>query len=238
MKKLIARRPIQYLGRAYEYGAALPANDSLMVEAWLKAGSAAWEGPPSEEAPSSPGKSDRREAERQTAEVLESFNVAIVDGNGAFVGKEALTKQLISVPLAETQTANTLRTLGVELTDEEGYFIGEERLKEQLCALAQDLLPGYEDILPPVGSPADGALPEEGQILETDPDGHFSRASLSRLTKAELLDLAEDLGVDLSGCRTNPERVEALAAVDAEALLEAGEAAYKPEAPPPEGPEA
>lgn len=142
MKKLIAQRPIQYLGRAYARGTALPANDSLMVEAWLKAGSAAWEGPPAEEAPLSPGKSDRREAERQTAEVLESFNVAIVDGNGAFVGKEALTKQLISVPLAETQTANTLRTLGVELTDEEGYFIGEERLKEQLCALAQDLLPG------------------------------------------------------------------------------------------------
>ena len=147
------------------------------------------------------------------------------------MGKEALTKQLISVPLAETQTANTLRTLGVELTDEEGYFIGEERLKEQLCALAQDLLPGYEDILPPAGSPADGALPEEGQILETDRDGHFSRTSLSRLTKAELLDLAEDLGVDLSGCRTNPERVEALAAVDAEALLEAGGASRGPEAP-------
>lgn len=201
MKKLIARRPIQYLGRAYARGAALPANDSLMVEAWLKAGSAAWE-------------ETGREAVAST-----------IQGSA----KHSRVNDL---------AADALRDLGVELTDEEGRFVGEERLKEQLCALAQDLLPGYEDILPPAGSPADGTLPEEGQILETDPDGHFSRTSLSRLTKAELLDLAEDLGVDLSGCRTNPERVEALAAVDAEALLEAGGVGCGPEAPPPESPEA
>lgn len=48
MKKLIARRPVLYLGRGYARGDALPAHDPKMVVAWLRAGSAAWsvqEGP-------------------------------------------------------------------------------------------------------------------------------------------------------------------------------------------------
>lgn len=42
MKKLIAQRPIQYMGRTYERGEAIPAQDPKMVAAWLKANSAAW----------------------------------------------------------------------------------------------------------------------------------------------------------------------------------------------------
>lgn len=42
MKKLIAQRPILYLGRTYKRGDALPAHDSKMVAAWLQAKSAAW----------------------------------------------------------------------------------------------------------------------------------------------------------------------------------------------------
>ena len=42
MKKLIAQRPILYMGRTYERGNTLPAHDSKMVAAWLRAGSAAW----------------------------------------------------------------------------------------------------------------------------------------------------------------------------------------------------
>ena len=44
MKKLIAQRPVLYLGRTYERGAVLPAHDPKMVEAWLRAESAEWEG--------------------------------------------------------------------------------------------------------------------------------------------------------------------------------------------------
>ena len=40
MKKLIANRPILYGGRQYERGETLPAYDSLMVDAWLRADSA------------------------------------------------------------------------------------------------------------------------------------------------------------------------------------------------------
>ncbi len=43
MKKLIAQRPVLYLGRTYERGAVLPVHDPRIVEAWLRAESAAWE---------------------------------------------------------------------------------------------------------------------------------------------------------------------------------------------------
>lgn len=38
--KLIAKRPVLYLGRMYPEGAALPADNPVMVAAWLRAGSA------------------------------------------------------------------------------------------------------------------------------------------------------------------------------------------------------
>lgn len=40
MKRLIAKRPILYYGRQYESGEMLPAHDSMMVDAWLRSGSA------------------------------------------------------------------------------------------------------------------------------------------------------------------------------------------------------
>lgn len=42
MKKLIAKRPVLYLGRMYDAGDTLPANDQKMVTAWLNAKSAEW----------------------------------------------------------------------------------------------------------------------------------------------------------------------------------------------------
>lgn len=44
MKRLIAQRPVLYLGRTYQAGDTLPANDERMVTAWLKAKTAAWSG--------------------------------------------------------------------------------------------------------------------------------------------------------------------------------------------------
>ena len=42
MKRLIAKRPVLYLGRTYQAGDTLPANDGRMVTAWLNAGTATW----------------------------------------------------------------------------------------------------------------------------------------------------------------------------------------------------
>lgn len=48
MKKLIAKRPVLYMGRMYQAGDRLPAQEETMVAAWLDAGSAAWIGPEAE----------------------------------------------------------------------------------------------------------------------------------------------------------------------------------------------
>ena len=40
MERLIAKRAVLYQGRQYEPGEVLPAYDAIMVDAWLRAGSA------------------------------------------------------------------------------------------------------------------------------------------------------------------------------------------------------
>ena len=49
MKKLIAKRSVLYLGRMYDAGDTLPANDQKMVTAWLNDKSAEWDGQEAEE---------------------------------------------------------------------------------------------------------------------------------------------------------------------------------------------
>lgn len=55
MERLIAKRPVLYQGRQYEAGEALPAHDTAMVTAWLRAGSAAMMGSTAPEAPTPSG---------------------------------------------------------------------------------------------------------------------------------------------------------------------------------------
>lgn len=94
MKKLIAKRLIQYQGRTYVRGEALPANDPVMTAAWLRAGSAAWEEPSEgQAAPPAPGVF-RQTPEREACAILKSLGVTITDEAGNFVGEEDLTEQL------------------------------------------------------------------------------------------------------------------------------------------------
>jgi len=44
-KMLIATRPILYLAKQYKAGDKLPVNNQEMVDAWIDAGSAAWQKP-------------------------------------------------------------------------------------------------------------------------------------------------------------------------------------------------
>lgn len=53
MKRLIAKRPILYLGRMYQDGEQLPGGDANMVAAWLRAGTAAWDNDSGQEAKAS-----------------------------------------------------------------------------------------------------------------------------------------------------------------------------------------
>lgn len=61
MKKLIAKRPVLYLGRMYDPGDTLPANDQRMVTAWLNARSAAWSGQEPQES-----RQEAQESDKQT----------------------------------------------------------------------------------------------------------------------------------------------------------------------------
>lgn len=168
MKKLIAQRPIQYMGQSYKRGDALPAADPQMAAAWLRAGSAVWDGG---EEPPVPQTASYRTPEQEAADVLAALDVRIVDDDGAFIGEDALIQNIVSA----------------------------------VRALDEDTL-DFE---------------EAGAVLNINEDGHINKADLEKMTKTELLDLAADLNVDLSACKNNAERVEALASVDAGARLEA-----------------
>ena len=142
MKKLIAKRPVLYLGRMYDAGDTLPANDQKMVTAWLNAKSAEWGG---------------QEAQESRQEAQESAEQA--DGSQG------------------SQEQNE----------------GQE---------AED----------------NG---QEAEMVE----GHLDAEQLATMKKAELEQLAADLGVDISNAKNNRERAELIAAVPVQApAKEAGSA--------------
>lgn len=142
MKKLIAKRPVLYLGRMYDAGDTLPANDQKMVTAWLNAKSAEWGG---------------QEAQESRQEAKESAEQA----DGSQGGQEQ----------NEGQEA-----------EENG---------------------------------------QEAEMVE----GHLDAEQLATMKKAELEQLAADLGVDISNAKNNRERAELIAAVPVQApAKEAGSA--------------
>jgi len=142
MKKLIAKRPVLYLGRMYDAGDTLPANDQKMVTAWLNAKSAEWGG---------------QEAQESRQEAQESAEQA--DGSQG----------------------------------------------------SQEQNEGQE-------------AEENGQETEMV-EGHLDAEQLATMKKAELEQLAADLGVDISNAKNNRERAELIAAVPVQApAKEAGSA--------------
>ena len=142
MKKLIAKRPVLYLGRIYDAGDTLPANDQKMVTAWLNAKSAEWGG---------------QEAQESRQEAQESAEQA--DGSQG----------------------------------------------------SQEQNEGQE-------------AEENGQEAEMV-EGHLDAEQLATMKKAELEQLAADLGVDISNAKNNRERAELIAAVPVQApAKEAGSA--------------
>lgn len=101
MKKLIAQRPIQYMGRTYAPGDALPAYDRRMVEAWLNAKTAAWTG----DEPDGVVRAAKAaaHAEHMAACVLRNMGVTIQDENGKFVGEAALVEQIVALVSGSAQ---------------------------------------------------------------------------------------------------------------------------------------
>ena len=142
MKKLIAKRPVLYLGRMYDLGDTLPANDQKMVTAWLNAKSAAWSG---------------QEPKESHQEAQESAKQA----DGSQGSKE----------------------------QNEGQEAEENGQKAEMV------------------------------------ESHLDADQLATMKKAELEQLAADLGVDISGAKNTRERAELIAEVPVQApAKEAGSA--------------
>lgn len=194
MKKLIAQRPIQYMGRTYERGEAIPAQDPKMVAAWLKANSAAWTGTDVEDA----ARAAIREAARrsrvndQAAEAIRAMGVTIEDTAGEFVGASSMEEQI--------------RALFAPGGLQNGGGTGER----------QDHGDGGNTAQGGQNAPGEG---ENGQgggapAMLT---GHLDAAKLERMKKEDLLDLAAKLGVDVSAAKNQQERAQLIAAAEVQA---------------------
>ena len=110
MKILIAKRSVLYLGRMYDPGDTLPANDQKMVNAWLNAKSAVWAGQEAEErhqeakegAEQADGSTDNQERENPTEGAEEGQGTEMVEGHLdpdqlATMKKDALEKLAVQL---------------------------------------------------------------------------------------------------------------------------------------------
>lgn len=194
MKKLIAQRPIQYMGRTYERGEAIPAQDPKMVAAWLKANSAAWTGTDVEDA----ARAAIREAARrsrvndQAAEAIRAMGVTIEDTAGEFVGASSMEEQI--------------RALFAPGGLQNGGGTGE----------GQDHGDGGNAAQGGQNAPGEGENGQGGG-MPAMLTGHLDAADLEKWKKADLEKLAEDMGVDISRAKNNAERAAILAAVEVQA---------------------
>lgn len=189
MKKLIAQRPIQYMGRTYERGAAIPAQDPKMVAAWLKAGSATWAGDTQGAVAAAVQEAARRSrVNDMAAEAIRAMGVTIENAAGEFVGADSMAEQIRAM-----FGPGNLQNGG-----------GEE---------------GQEPTGSGKPSQSDQDAPEEaenGGDGETPAmlTSHLDAADLEKWKKADLEKLAADMGVDISKAKNNAERAAILAAVE------------------------
>lgn len=194
MKKLIAQRPIQYMGRTYERGEAIPAHDPKMVAAWLRANSAAWTGADMEDT----ARAAVREAARRSkvndlaAEAIRAMGVTIEDAAGEFVGASSMEEQI--------------RAMFAPGSLQDG---GETKEGQEPAGSGNNVQNGQET----PGEAENGGDSGAPAMLT----GHLDAADLEKWKKADLEKLAADMGVDISKAKNNAERAAILAAVEVQA---------------------
>jgi hypothetical protein len=183
MKKLVAARPIQYMGRTYESGDAVPAYDGKMVEAWLAAGSVKWTGADVAE----PEVKPTVNPDAQAADALRAMGLCITDDAGNFVGAENLAEQI-------RNTLSTPDGNGQEGAQEGAQGDGNGQDKE-----------------PDDGqSGAQGGQQAAGGAEMVA--GHLDAAQLESMTKANLEKLAAEMGVKVTKNMTKAEIAALIAA--------------------------
>jgi len=200
MKKLIAQRPIQYMGRTYERGEAIPAHDDRMVEAWLKAKSAAWTGEDEKDAACAAVREAARRSKVNSlaADAIRAMGVDIEDAAGEFVGTESMEEQIRAM------------FAPVSLQDSGETREGQDNTSGENAAQGGQNEPGEGENGQRGGTPA---------MLT----GHLDAADLEKWKKADLEKLAADMGVDISKAKNNAERAAILAAEEVQTPANAPE---------------
>ena len=200
MKKLIAQRPIQYMGRTYESGEAIPAHDPNMVAAWLRANSAAWTGTDLEDTARAAvlEAARRSKVNDQAADAIRAMGVTIEDDAGEFVGASSMEEQIRAL-FGHVGLQNSGST-------EEGQDHGDGGNTAQ----------GGQD------APGEGENGQGGE-MPAMLTGHLDAAQLERMKKEDLLDLAAKLGVDVSAAKNQRERAQLIAAAEVQAPANAPE---------------
>lgn len=217
MKKLIAQRPIQYMGRTYERGAAIPAQDTKMVAAWLKAGSATWVGDTTENVVAKAVQEDTRRSRVNdaAAEAIRAMGVTIEDAAGEFVGAASMEEQIRAIFAGGRGSLQNGGGEGGQGTtgDETPAKGGQEGHQDPPAG------EGGQDENAAMGgqNAAEDSENGEGAGEGTMLTGHLDAADLEKWKKADLEKLAADMGVDISKAKNNAERAAILAAVEVQA---------------------
>ena len=184
------------MGRTYERGAAIPAQDPKMVAAWLRAGSAVWADNTTETVVDKAVQEAARRSRvnDMAAEAIRTMGVTIENDAGEFVGASSVEEQIRAIFAGGRES--------VENVDD-----GED---------GQEPTEG--------GNPGQNGqeTPEEAENGgDGEPPamltGHLDVAQLERMKKEDLLKLAADMGVDISKAKNNAERAAILAAVEVQA---------------------
>ena len=164
-KKLIAARPIQYMGRTYDRGDTLPAHDPRMTEAWLKHGSAEWEDTEQDQQTTTQGEGTPGAMDPVAAAVLQTLDglgVKITDVAGEFCGEEELTARIVAAITEESDDphqalmaahldAATLAKLKTEDMEKLAADLGVDLAEAKTNAERAERIAAVEVLIPKAG---------------------------------------------------------------------------------------
>lgn len=150
----------------------------------------------------------------QPGDPLPAGDVKMVDtwlraGSAAWAGdtqEAAAEMEAARHSKVNDMAAEAIRDMGVTIENDAGEFVGASSMEDQIRALfGNKSLQNNSD---------DGVLALDTVKLV---DGHLDPEQLATMKKADLVDLADKLGVDISAAKNNAERAALIAAVTVQA---------------------
>ena len=115
MKRLIAKRPILYLGRMYQEGEALPGGDAKMVDAWVRNKSAEWSGENAKTAQNTQGTQDGQDGTQGTQGTQDGKDGTQGTQDGGMIVGHLDPKDLESLKKADLERMAT--DMGLEISE-------------------------------------------------------------------------------------------------------------------------